>query len=238
MSAQSLLKWREAQAARSSFSCVPIALDACENWSLDKGVLRHRTGGFFSIPGLKCEGLPGREGPVYQPIIDQPEIGILGFALCERDGVPGIVVQAKTEPGNVGISQLAPTFQCTESNYKALHGGTPAPFLDWFSGVDARQVVSNGLQSEQATRFLGKRNRNLVVEVDEARTHDLPEAWRWIAMDDICDAILTDDLFNTDARSVLVSSAWNRLVRGRAPFTRRNDDLSAALALSFEQSGR
>ena len=42
-----------------------------------------------------------------QPIINQPEIGFLGFITKEFNGILHFLVQAKVEPGNVNNVQIS-----------------------------------------------------------------------------------------------------------------------------------
>jgi oxidase EvaA len=140
---------------------------------------------------------------IEQPIIDQPEIGILGFLVQRQDGCHRFLVQGKLEPGNIGGVQLSPTLQATLSNYSCVHGGKEPAFLQWFVGNPTRRVIVDELQSEQGTRFLRKKNRNMVVEVPEGHTIDHDETFRWVGCAELAELLTGDNVLNTDARSVL-----------------------------------
>jgi oxidase EvaA len=187
-------------------------------WGYRDGALRHHSGGFFSIVGVEAE----RSGVVTlrQPLINQPEIGILGFLLQRRHGVPHLLIQAKPEPGNIGLSQAAPSVQATKSNYQRLHQGKATPFLDYFIGHPAATVRADSLQSEQGTRFLGKYNRNMTVEVPEDLDLPCQGPYHWAPMGDVCALLVTDFQINTDARSVLATSDWTALAAADGPFAR------------------
>ncbi len=192
------------------------------DWYLESGRLVHSSTGFFSVTGLSYM-LPGGESSVTQPFILQPEVGILGFLMCrDGDGVH-LLVQAKTEPGNREGTQLAPSFQCTKSNYELRHGGEIAPFSEHFLQSQRHLLLTDVLQSEQGTRFIDKYNRNMVVSV-ERDTVDLSSrarlAWRWLPVALISQLIARDFLFNTDARSVLSTTDWAGLCEDAEPFGR------------------
>src|SRR5690349_14894378 len=68
----------------------------------------------------------------YQPIINQPEVGILGILAKEFDGVPHFLMQAKVEPGNPRPLMLSPTVQATRSNYTQVHKGAQVKYLEYF----------------------------------------------------------------------------------------------------------
>ncbi|MEU4532830.1 NDP-hexose 2,3-dehydratase family protein [Micromonospora ureilytica] len=181
----------------------PVPLDALTGWVRDPGTgdIRHNSNRFFTIEGVDVT-LPS--GPVThwdQPIINQPEVGILGILIREIDGVPHLLMQAKVEPGNRNGVQLAPTVQATRSNYTRVHGGRQVPYLEYFRVPAVRCVVSDRRQSEQAAWFLRKRNRNMVVET----TGDVPvqDGFRWLTLGQVHELLAVEDLINMDARTVL-----------------------------------
>ena len=213
---------------RCGMECVPIPLEATRRWSLAGGILRHDTGGFFSVIGIRGSvsargpsaiGVPGPAPRVVeQPLIDQPEIGILGILLRMRSGRTEILVQAKAEPGNVDGVQLSPTVQATESNYRRLHGGAPTPYLEHFTRRGPWSVLTDSRQSEQGTRFLGKYNRNATVLVRGDGPGPAADCWRWCAASSLLRALARDFTVNTDLRSVLATSDWSALAGGGTPF--------------------
>ena len=71
------------------------------------------------------------------------------------------------EPGNVNIIQLSPTVQATKSNYTRVHKGKLPAYLNYFLDRKKSKFLVDLLQTEQGGRFLRKRNRNMLVEVDE-----------------------------------------------------------------------
>ncbi|PPK68509.1 NDP-hexose 2,3-dehydratase family protein [Actinokineospora auranticolor] len=177
-------------------------------WGFDErtGDLRHHSGRFFSVQGLSVDTDYGHVPHWSQPIINQPEIGILGILVREIDGVPHCLMQAKSEPGNVNGVQLSPTVQATKSNYTRVHGGKPVPYLEFFRDPPPGRVIADVLQSEQGSWFYRKRNRNMVVEVtDDPRFDDaeLPADFRWLTLGQLHTLLRADNLVNMDARTVL-----------------------------------
>ena len=109
-------------------------------------------------------------------------------------------MQAKVEPGNINSIQLSPTLQATRSNYTKAHGGNSPDYLDYFlqkKGV----VIVDQLQPEQAGRFLKKRNRNMVIEINEEI--EIKENFIWLTMHDLKNLSKIDNLLNMDSRTVL-----------------------------------
>ncbi len=180
-----------------------IGLDDLVRWSScpDTGNIVHDSGKFFSVEGLEVE-LPGGPVPSWtQPIINQPEIGILGILVKEFDGVLHCLMQAKNEPGNCNGVQLSPTVQATRSNYTRVHQGDPVPYLEYFQDTVPHRVIADVLQSEQGSWFYRKRNRNMVVEVDG--DVELLDGFCWLTIGQLHRLMASDDLINMDSRTVL-----------------------------------
>lgn len=178
-------------------------LDRLDGWNVDPvtGCITHRTGRFFSVQGLEIDTdhrMPGRWS---QPVIVQPEIGILGIVVRVVDGQVYCLMQAKMEPGNINQLQLSPTVQATHSNYSQVHGGRAVPYLEHFQVPRLGRWVYDALQSEQGSWFLAKRNRNVIVEV----TEDLPllDDFCWLSLDRIALLLRQENVLNMDARTVL-----------------------------------
>ena len=102
-----------------------IPLREMRNWLFDKqtGNIVHESGRFFSIEGVRNETNWGNVPCWEQPIINQPEIGFLGFLTKKINGILHFLMQAKIEPGNINCVQLSPTLQATKSNYTRVHKG-------------------------------------------------------------------------------------------------------------------
>ncbi|MYX03011.1 oxidase EvaA [Streptomyces sp. PgraA7] len=180
-----------------------VPLDELDGWNTDPEThdIGHRSGKFFSVQGLSVE-LPGAPVPGWsQPIINQPEIGILGILVKEFNGVLHCLMQAKMEPGNRNGLQLSPTVQATRSNYTRVHRGGAVPYLEYFQDTSRHHVMTDALQSEQGSWFYQKRNRNMVVETDEDIAPH--EAFMWLTIGQLHRLLAIDDLINMDTRTVL-----------------------------------
>lgn len=215
----SVKDWIEARRAAVKIECRPVPWTALQQWRHVEGRLVHRTGRFFSVAGLRREATAW--SPRFeQPIIDQPEIGILGWLIRRHRAGAQIMLQAKPEPGNVGGVQVGPSVQATESNYGRVHGGQPTPHIDLFLHPPPERLRADALQSEQGTRFLGKFNRNVTVDVTDLAAEPESEDWSWFPVRDLLASLADDYLVNTDARSTLFCSDWDALAAPDAPFAR------------------
>ncbi|MEV7185712.1 NDP-hexose 2,3-dehydratase family protein [Kitasatospora sp. NPDC093102] len=179
-----------------------VPLDRLSGWHFDDdtGFIAHDSGRFFSVEGLQVE----TQSPAAawgQPIINQPETGILGFLAKEIDGVLHFLMQLKAEPGNRNGLQVSPTVQATRSNYTGIHGGLQVPYLEYFQDPARRRVIADVRQSEQGSRFLRKRNRNMVVETTEPV--EALEGFVWLTLGQLHRLMAVEDLVNMSTRSIL-----------------------------------
>jgi oxidase EvaA len=199
----SSLQWLKDQNERVQVSIERIPFCDLKNWGFDSvsGSLSHRTGRFFSIDGIRVRTNLGPIQSWEQPIINQPEIGYLGLIAKRFDGVLHFLMQAKIEPGNVNYVQLSPTIQATRSNYTQAHGGSKPLYLEYFQNVALNNVLLDQLQSEQGARFLMKRNRNIIIHVEE----DVPlyDNFIWLTLGHIKELMRFDNVVNMDTRTVI-----------------------------------
>ena len=100
------LRWLEAERARSALAVAPARLSESAQWRCTDGRILHRSGRFFGVVGLAWEDAGE---PCSGPFLEQREIGTLGFLARPGERGCDLLVQAKAEPGNVDLVQLAPT---------------------------------------------------------------------------------------------------------------------------------
>lgn len=204
-----ILEWIQERNRETLVDVRKVSLPELNDWfyAEEEGVLRNPEGSFFKIGGL-------RHGAVEQPMILQPENGYLGIICREIDGILHFLIQAKIEPGNLKQIQLSPTLQATKSNFTQAHGGKRPAYLDYFLYAGRHQIILDQLQSEQSSRFLGKRNRNMVIRVEE----DVPQlpSHRWMTLGQLKElACSFDNLVNMDTRTVLSGLPFS--VMGKTP---------------------
>jgi dTDP-4-dehydro-6-deoxy-alpha-D-glucopyranose 2,3-dehydratase len=215
--------WLSEIKAQSEMDVVRIPFGASDEWVKNEGRLIHRSGRFFQVVGVRWHDI--RRCKHEQPFFMQAEIGILGFIFYNFE----LMIQAKIEPGNMELVQLAPTCQATASNLDRVHGGECPLFSEWFSGLKGNTIY-NSLQSEQGSRFFAKFNRNAFVIADSKIP--LEKNFLWTPVDAVLELMHEDFLINTDARSAIVCCPWGRLVKRKA-FSRFSSHIVKELAHSF-----
>lgn len=201
-STEEIRQWIERRNREVEVKVERIPFAEMKKWhSEEDGSIRHDSGRFFSIVGIDVQTDYGNNHHWRQPIILQPEVGYLGILTKEIDGVLYCLMQAKIEPGNVNCVQISPTLQATKSNYSRIHEGKSPNYLEYFVNAKPENIILDQLQSEQGARFLRKRNRNIIIKVDE----DVPvlEDFRWMTLGQIKELTHYDNMVNMDTRTVL-----------------------------------
>jgi len=230
-----LAAWLAERARSAALRVERIPFGDLVGWRIDtdSGNLVHDSGRFFTVEGLSVRADRQPVGRWEQPILCQPEVGILGILTRRFNGVPHYLMQAKVEPGNINGLQVSPTVQATRSNYTKVHGGRSIPYLEYFTDRRRGRVLIDALQSEQDSWILHKRNRNMVVEIfDHVPVH--PD-FRWLTMDQVRHLFWQDNMVNMDSRSVLaaVPLAWSAAGRPSVG----SDDYLAGLVRSATDRG-
>lgn len=198
-----ILGWMKSQNEEVVSNIMQIPISELRGWSYRDDRIRHNSGKFFSIDGIHIR-TNYRNTPEWdQPIINQPEIGFLGFIVKKFNGVLHFLLQAKIEPGNLNIVQLSPTLQATRSNYTRVHGGKAPTYLEYFNGEKDVLILVDQLQSEQGARFLHKRNRNIIVEVGEDEELEVKEGYIWASLGQIKELLRYPNVVNMDSRTVI-----------------------------------
>ncbi|MDO0926707.1 NDP-hexose 2,3-dehydratase family protein [Streptomyces sp. TG1A-8] len=206
LSTEAFPRWLGERRDAGRFRVTRVPFAELDGWSFEPGSgnLVHRSGRFFSVEGLHVRSEDGPVPEWHQPVIRQPEVGVLGILVKEFDGVLHCLMQAKMEPGNPNLLQLSPTVQATRSNFTKVHRGADVKYIEYFDGDRAgrlARVVTDSLQSEHGSWFLGKSNRNMVVEA----LGDVPlhEDFCWLTLGQLGALLRHDNVVNMDSRTVL-----------------------------------
>ena len=198
-----IINWVKIQNEKVNVEVDGIPFSEMRNWKFENNSskISHHSGKFFSIDGIRVNTNWGDINNWDQPIINQPEIGYLGIITKEFDGILYFLLQAKIEPGNVNYVQLSPTLQATKSNYTQVHNGKSPAYLQYFQTAKPANILVDQLQSEQGSRFLKKRNRNIVIKLEE--DIEIHDNFIWVTLAQIKKLMCIDNLVNMDTRTVI-----------------------------------
>ena len=236
VSNKELFAWFESRCKANTFEVNKLPLTDLKEWHFEPntGNIVHKSGKFFRIEGIEVRTNFGYTPCWMQPIINQPEIGILGFLAKKINGALHFLMQAKMEPGNVNMVQLSPTVQATRSIYTQAHGGKRPLYLDYFLDRSMSRFLVDQLQSEQGARFLRKRNRNMIVQVSDGESVEDHEDFCWLTLGQLFELLKLDNIVNMDSRTVLscIQFAGHDTVLYPSFLTRGLDDFCEEVCLS------
>tara|TARA_B100000700_G_scaffold318305_1_gene411239 strand:+ start:137 stop:1537 length:1401 start_codon:yes stop_codon:yes gene_type:complete len=175
-------------------------IDKLKEWLLSLNSLRHKTGRFFTIRAISVK-LCDRKW--FQPIIDQSEIGVLALLGTIRNNRIEFLVKLKIEPGNINYIQLSPTIQATKSNYEKVHKGKSVQFIELINNEKNKDfTLLDCLLSEQNSKFMKKKNRNIIKIVDP-NSLKLDHNSVWLTIGQIKQLSQKDNIVNMDLRSII-----------------------------------
>ena len=184
----------------SKVSVMLKKLYSLDQWKFDNNCIRHFTGRFFSIKSIKVE--LNKENWC-QPIIVQPDIGMLALIGSIRNGRLEFLIQLKVEPGNINYIQLSPTIQATKSNLDNVHKGGRVKYMELIKNKNEKDIILLDSElSEQNSKFLRKKNRNIIKIIDPKKI-TVEDNFIWLTIGQIKQLSLQDNLINMDLRSIL-----------------------------------
>lgn len=229
VSTEEILDWIQKRNRETRYELEQTPLSELGDWEYQDDRIRHKSGKFYSIQGIRVSTNYGQVSQWDQPIINQPEIGFLGFLVQKKQGVLHFLLQAKIEPGNLNVVQLSPTLQATRSNYTRVHQGRIPNYLEYFTGEKKVSILVDQLQSEQGARFFQKRNRNIIVEVDENEEVPVLDNYIWATLGQIKQLMRYPNVVNMDSRTVISCITYG-------DYSERDVRLLSALRLNKAES--
>ena len=185
-----------------------VGINDLDKWNIDgnSGNIRHESGGFFEVIGVKVSNTfdreVGKKGWT-QPMIAKNPGGILGILMKKINGVSHYLLQAKAEPGNIGKLQLSPTLQATTSNLLKAHGGSKPLFAEYFDEPKNAKIIYAKWQSEDGGRFHLKSNYNMIVEVDEQTDLEIPDSFIWVTLFQIKQLMKIENFVGPHVRGII-----------------------------------
>lgn len=202
-----ILAWREQRRDSIRFKADLIGLDEVRDWSRDAGGnVRHKSGQFFGVEGVRVESGDLREVASWdQPIYTQPEGGILALLTREsaRNGIE-FLLHGKAEPGNIDVIQLSPTIQSTWSNIRRAHAGKRPPMVEVLTAEAGVRIVYRAQHNEEGGRFWRKSNENIVAFLDDERVIETGMTmFCWCSLSQIKELALLDNVLSPFVKTIL-----------------------------------
>jgi len=208
MNTNELIDWLKSQKKNNKIRIRKKKIDLLKDWILKDNIIFHKSKNFFSIKAFLFQQKNKKR---FQPLIHQKEHGILGIIKQNKKGKDYYLLQSKIEPGNINGIQISPTVQATKSNYLRKHGGKKTLFLNYFLKQQKKiKIVSKIKLSEQGSRFLNKKNWNILLETDKINI-PLKKNYCWLTKENIRYLINKKNMLNMDTISVLSSAIKKNL---------------------------
>lgn len=207
-----IIDWynQHAESAKQ-FGVKKVDLNKCRSWHFGSNEIKHDSGEFFKVEGIRVTSSPTREvgGDGWdQPFLTQVGFdgGILGLIRTRVYGVPLYLVECKFEPGNYRLVQISPTLQATFSNLKRAHNGREPSFFKFFE--DYNNNKSNFLRkqwlSEDGGRLFNKRNLGIITEVEFEKIKDYDNNFRLMSLHQLKSMIKNENaIISVHIRSLL-----------------------------------
>ena len=203
-----IIEWFNKKREESDMIVEEIGINDLDKWNIDPntGNVKHESGGFFEVIGIKASNTfdreVGKKGWT-QPMIAKNPGGILGIIMKRINGIPHYLLQAKAEPGNIGKLQLSPTLQATTSNLLKAHGGAKPLFAEYFDDENNPKIIYAKWQSEDGGRFHLKSNYNMIVEVKEDEELKIPDSFIWVTLFQIKQLMKIENFVGPHVRGII-----------------------------------
>lgn len=197
-----ILHWLSELKSRYELLVSRIPLNRVEEWTITDTEIVRSDRKYFRIVGANIS-ISNREVVSWaQPLVEPMQNGICVLFAKRINGVLHFLLQAKMECGNFDIVELAPTIQCLTGNYeKTRH---LVPFLDDFlSGRIIKNRIFDTNQSEEGGRFYKEQNNNVIVEVCDEFSEDVPENFCWMTLGQIKEFLRFNNYLNIQVRSLI-----------------------------------
>lgn len=203
-----LIGFKKETLTASEFRLEKIALRDQNEWSVSNGVLSHYSNGFFHVTGLH-NNVSAKE----HLVLYQPQSALTGLALCKKDNTVFVLIQARVEPGNIGICQYGPTIQSTSANYNQLHGGKQTSYLNLFNAhYPGCRPLGFSNQLDLGKRYFLKSKSHNYVETPDLIGTSMNMIW--VPLELLIECAFEDNFLNTDLKSLLAIFDWEHYLLG------------------------
>ncbi len=197
-----LNKWIKKQNILNNLSVKKLSHKKLKQWNYTNLEIAHKKKIFFKILPFEFKTQNKRW---FQPLIIQKEEGILGIIKKRILNKEYYLFQAKAEPGNINNVQISPTVQATKSNYLKKHGGKKTLYLEYFLKKNKKiKILSDLRLSEQGTRFFNKKNRNILIEIQNLKLKK-NKNFIWLSKKELKFLLKKRNILNMDSISVFSS---------------------------------
>lgn len=203
MSTRDILTWMKQQNDEVVSNIRQIPLTELKGWNYRDDRIRHESGKFFSIDGIRINTNYREVVSWDQPMVRSAQEGLMGFIVKKINGIYHFLVQAKLESGNFDVVEMAPTVQCLTGNYRKGQNEYTIPYLEQVLNAPKDKVWYASYQSEEGGRFFQEQNLNTIVEVGDEFPVEVEENYCWMTLNQMLSFVIYNNYLNIAARSLL-----------------------------------
>jgi oxidase EvaA len=199
-SLDNILMWLTSLKSKYDLTVTSKSIMNLNSWIVSDTDIHHVSNSFFKVIATNVK-ISNREVSSWsQPLILPAQQGLICFVIKFINNTLHFLVQAKVEPGNFDIVELAPTVQCMTGSYEDFE---QVPFLKYVLNATAEQILHDSLQSEEGGRFYHEENRNMLILADESINDNLPLNFKWISFSQLTTFLKFNNFLNIQARSLI-----------------------------------
>ncbi len=134
--------------------------------------------------------------------MEQTETALVVLLATAILGRSYVLLNLRTEPGLIGLTNLSTTIQSTPSNYLRRHGGKKTPFIEIAADPSRHgKVLYDGKHHDWGNYYLNKTKRFLVIHVENPP--DAPSGYCWVELEVARSLLAEDNLITNDLRVCL-----------------------------------
>jgi oxidase EvaA len=198
-----ILSWISRIKATYDLEVSGIPLREVRAWEFKEGIIQRADRKYFSVIGVTTE-IANREVHAWdQPMIEPAQEGLVAFLVKPVNGILHFLVQAKLEPGNLDVIELAPTVQCLTGNYRTGHNEYSVPYIHEVLGASKHEILFDSRQSEEGGRFFREENRSMIVSVGEDLNLETFPNFCWMTLNQMYRFVEFNNYVNISARSLM-----------------------------------
>ena len=196
-----ILSWITSLKCQYELDVKRINMNDVSDWIIEDYSIHHEDNKYFNVIAAEV-AISNREVKTwYQPLVQPVQQGLVAFIVKKINGVHHFLVQAKVESGNFDVVELAPTVQCLTGSYEdSIHS---LPFLKDVVQAKPDQIRIDTLQSEEGGRFWREQNRNVIIEVGDEFSIDVPNNYTWMTLNQLITFLEFNNYLNIQARSLV-----------------------------------
>jgi oxidase EvaA len=195
------LSWINEQKTSYELDIQILSLKTVKNWERTRESIKHTDKPFFEVIGVDVKAGNREVTSWSQPLIADRNLGLIAFIIKMVKGKYYFLVQAKVEPGNIDVVDMAPTISI--SNYKSyLQSNKKPTFYELVLNTEQDNILYDQIHSEEGGRFYHLQNRYMIVINNDLNENELPSNFRLMTLENIL-KLLQFGFFNIESRGLI-----------------------------------